>query len=171
MPITISPAARPYFENAGWTPDRRVPVDGVPPDHPACDILQQFSGLHVGAGPDGEMLEEVHNDIHFEPARYHDTVVRQWSELLGSELVGFAEFHHRHGALYVSADGRVFEQSLMHDAFAWQANDFQTAIDGLLFGVRSKPMLRPDQDSVRWYGIRHERGSPELYDYAKGTRG
>ncbi|WP_336520718.1 SUKH-3 domain-containing protein [Planctellipticum variicoloris] len=150
---------------------RRVAVEDISSDHPAFDILEQFSGLHVGAGPDGEMLEEIFNDICFEPARNDDPVVLRWSELLDSALVGFAECHHRHGALFVSADGRVFCQSYMHDAFAYQADDFQTAIDGLLFGVRSKPMLRPDQESVRWYGIRHERGSLELYDYAKGIRG
>lgn len=151
------------FETAGWTSERGLYDTEIGQSHPAFEILRSFQGLHLGLGNHGEMADDVANDIRFREIASRDKVIGKWSRLLDSELIGFADYHHDHGELYISQDGRVFCRSLMHDAFGYQADSFFEAIDGLLKGQRSLPMLRPDQKTVSWYGQTYRKGDSGLY--------
>ncbi|OYP36578.1 SUKH-3 domain-containing protein [Rhodopirellula sp. MGV] len=168
MNLDISTLATHYFHLAGFKHDRSVPVaSSVPFDHPAHDLLARFGGLHIGVGEDNEMLGGVRNDVAFEPTgRYGE--IDQWERLLKTRLVGVAGTHHRHGLLYVSDDERFFNLSGMHDAMGFAGRGVRNAIDNLLFD-ESKPMIRPEQTSVAWYGIDYFHGDPALYDYTKSN--
>ena len=108
------------------------------------------------------MLEEIHNDIDFMWTARHGHI-DEWERILGTRLVGIAETHHHHGLLYLSDDERFFTLSKMHDAMGFAGTGFAHAIDNLLFS-RSRPMIRPDQTMVRWYGIEYRHGDAGLYE-------
>lgn len=160
------------FTKAGWYPGRLVAVPlTVPPDHPAALVLAQFGGLRVGRCGRGE--ECAASDLAFqllwpEP---DGSIIHKWSELLGTLLVGAATVHHGHGELYVDAFGRYFGRSCIHDAFYFEGASFPEAMEGLLLGRRSRPMLRPDQHSVTLYGICYTAESPNVYDYTLQVAG
>jgi hypothetical protein len=86
--------------------------------------------------------------------------------LLGTRLVGIADMHHGHGELYVATDGRCFGRSCMHDAFYFEGASFAEAAEWAMLGRRSRPLLRPEQQSVTLYGIRFAADSPVVYRYA-----
>jgi SUKH-3 immunity protein len=163
MDLTTSPRATPFFLRAGFDINRQVEVHGsVPATHPAHELLKSLGGLRIGVGADETMLEEVRNDIDFMYAdRYGH--IDEWERLLGTRLVGIAETHHHHGLLYLAEDERFFSLSGMHDAMGFEGTGFRTAIDNLLFS-QSMPMIRPDQTTVRWYGIEYRHGDNGLYN-------
>ncbi len=168
MEFEISTRAIGYFDRAGFHPTRDVPVNpDVPRSHPAYRLLLRFGGLRVGVGLDGEMLEEIRNDIAFLHTEPYGQI-KEWERILRTRLVGVAETHHRHGLLFLSDDERFFTLSGMHDAMGFEGCGFMTAIDNLLFG-RSMPMIRPDQSSVSWYGIEYAPGDPGLYRYHEAS--
>jgi hypothetical protein len=74
--------------------------------------------------------------------------------------------HHNHGDLFVDSFGRYFSISSMHDATCFEGASFAEAMRRLLRGIRCRPMLRPDQHSVMWYGDEFTSNSPEVYDYS-----
>jgi hypothetical protein len=157
---------RSLFIDAGWYPGRLVAVpSSVPSDHSAALVLAQFGGLKVGRCGRGE--ECATSDLAFQllwPEPY-DSILDRWKELLGALLVGVAEVHHGHGELYVDAFGRYFGRSCIHDAFYFEGASFPEAMERLLLGHRSRPMLRPEQERVRLYGIDYTADSPEVYQY------
>ena len=91
--------------------------------------------------------------------------IEQWNQLLRTLLVGVGQFHHCHGELYVAADGRLFGRSTVHDAFYFEGDNFDSGIERLLLGRRSRPILRPDQTSVDLYGHTYTREHLAVYNY------
>lgn len=161
MDLQFSARARPYFELAGFQLPRNVAVHpAVPCDHPAYSLLARLGGIHIGLGPDNEILDEIRNDVVFEYYRY----VGEWERLLDTKLIGVAETHQRHGLLVVAEDERFFTISGMHDAMGFVGCGFSDAMDNLLF-AQSAPMIRPDQEFVKWYGIKYRHGDPGRYSY------
>ena len=157
-----------FFRSAGWYPGRSVDLpaglgEQLPEGHPAIRILSEFWGLTVGQVGSGQ--EWASSDVAFGFIDEADDRIATWNELLGTILVGIAEFHHSHSELYVDTTGRCFGMSLMHDAFYFEGESFGDAMRGLLLGRRSRPMLRPDQETVTLYGIDYDVNSPELYKY------
>lgn len=158
----------PFFQKAGWSADRQIILapwvrSVIPHGHPAGPLLSTFTGLTVGECGAGEQCAT--SDIVFgfiEP----EEDIKTWSELLDTALIGLASVCHHHGQLFMDSSGRVFCLSGIHDAFWFEGETFLDAIRALLFGRRtSRPMLRPDQESVDLGGDTFTRESPELFLY------
>ncbi|MBP6633069.1 MAG: SUKH-3 domain-containing protein [Kofleriaceae bacterium] len=162
----IAPSARtaPSFVAAGWDPSRRVPVPAyVSGDHPAWQVLSRFGGLTVGSC--GAGVECATSDVAFGACApdAQDDDLAAWQRLLSTTLVIVATVHHDHGELLVDSSSRYFGRSLVHDAFYFHGDSFAAALDGLLLGLRPRPMLRPGQRVVSMFGIDITADSPELY--------
>jgi hypothetical protein len=129
-------------------------------------VLAAFGGLTIlerepEPDPDWPPIEE----LVFRVLRSCPAVTEVWGELLGSRLVGIADVHNAHAELYLAADGRCFGSSCIHPAFYFKGESFAEAVQGILFGRRSRPMLQPGQEFVTLYGERFTADSPELYRY------
>ena len=165
MDLNFSRRASGYFELAGFKLPREVAVHpDVPCDHPAFSLLQRFGGIHIGADSEKEVLEELRNDIAFEYVSAYGGIIDPWEKLLNTRLIGVAEIHVRHGILYLADDQSFFMHGGMTDAMGFSGLGFLSAVDNLLF-AQSAPMIRPDQQSVTWYGIKYEHGHDRLYRY------
>ena len=88
-----------------------------------------------------------------------------WGELLATELVGIAEVTNRHAELYVDRSGRCFCYSNVDDGFRFEGSSFGEAIERLLLGRCSRPMLRPEQRTVWHYGEEISADDPRVYKY------
>lgn len=153
---------RSLFVAAGWQAGRCVDVDArVPKRHAAYKILEELGGLHVGRA--GHGVECASSDLKFGFSEVDQDVASVWSELLKSRLLGIAEVHNRHGWLLVDEVGRCFGASQIHDAFYYEGQNSDVAIERLLLGRRARPMLRPDQDAVVLYGETFRRGHPAIF--------
>ncbi len=163
--VYLPDSVQSRFVAAGWQPERRVAVSAaVPADHPALAILAAFGGLIVT--PEDDTGEEcATNDLAFHELWPAPSITEAWSQLLDTKLVGVADVHRGHGELYVAADGRCFGASCVHDAFYFEGASFAEAVERLLLGRRSRPLLRPDQSSVTLYGVQFKWDSPEIYRY------
>ena len=152
------------FSAAGWSAGRSVAVD-VAPEHPAFGVLRQFSGLRVGTAGTGETCAS--SDIAFRKLAIEpdDTEIADWCRLLGTTLIGIGDVHNAHGELWLASDGRFFGRSLIHDAFYFEGATFGEAMERLLLGRRSRPLIHPSQDSVTLYGDEYTRDHPEIYAY------
>lgn len=162
--IEVPMSVRPLFLAAGWSPGHPVAVPStISIDHPAANVLAQFGGLKVGKVGAGE--ECATSDVCFGEVYPNEDITRVWGSLLGSELIGVAEVHHAHEALYVDIGGRYYGASTVHDAFYFYAETFGETMERLLLGRRSRPMLRPDQASVGMYGEEIAADHPSVYHY------
>jgi hypothetical protein len=164
--IEIPNRVRHLFVTAGWHPGRSVRIfTDTPDDHPAYLALREFDGLRVGESGPG--LEVARSDIRFSSTLETDECVRDnWEQLLRTKLVWIAEVQNAHAALIMSASGQCYGCSLVHDAFFFTGRTLGEATERLLLGQRSRPMLRPEQNSVLLYGKTFPRGHPEIHDYA-----
>lgn len=157
-----------HFVIAGWHEKRCVPVLAfVAKNHPASQVLAQFGGLTVGTCGPG--IECSSSDIVFGASKPDDgdDELTTWQELLKTRLVSIADVHHGHGELLIDMKSRCYGRSYIHEAFYFEGNCFETAISNVLLGIRSRPMLRPDQDSVTLYGVDYTAESPETYHYTR----
>jgi hypothetical protein len=160
----VPESVRSLFVVAGWRPGRTVAVS--PPlraDHPAAAILAEFGGLTVGQTDAGE--ECAKSDVAFRRLPPDDPILDVWGKLLCTQLVGIADVHHAHAELYVDSSGRCFTASIVDDGFYFEGASFGAAIERVLLGRRSRPMLRPDQDTVRHYGEKIRTDDPRVYRY------
>jgi hypothetical protein len=164
-PLPPPTEVAPLFDAAGWYPGR-IATDYTRPNtsHPAAPVLASFAGLMVRPGIT-QGLECAAADMHFCEAENDDPVVREWADLLQTELIGVAECHDSHELLLIASDGRCFGFSYIHEAFYFYGSCFSEAAANILIGRRAKPMLHPKQSSVTLYGEVFERGDPELYAY------
>jgi hypothetical protein len=163
--VDIPVSIKSQFIAAGWYPGRKVNVSSaVPIEHPAAAILATFGGLTVT--PDCESGEEcAPNDLAFQELWPDQSITKVWAGILGTSLVGVAEVHYGHGQLYVASDGRCFGRSNIHDAFYFEGASIAEAAERALLGRRARPLLRPDQASVRLYGNVFTADNPEVYRY------
>lgn len=153
------------FLLSGWYPGRQKPLpDHIPQDHPAAAILRAYLGLRIGRVGRGN--ECASSDIRFTILDPDDSDLSIWEGLLHTKLVGIGEYHNDHGELFVDGSGRCFSRSCVHDAFFFEGYTFVEAIDRLIRGLRSRPMLRPDQNSVEAYGKTYTRDDPGVFHYA-----
>lgn len=164
----ISPSVKVLnsFQRAGWQPSRSVPVPAhVPRSHPAWQVLAQFGGLSVGSCGTG--IECAASDLGFRPSPPddNDEEIIGWQQRLGSTLVSVADVHQGHGELFVDAAARCFCRSYVHDAFTFEGDTVEQAIENILLGIRARPMLRPDQTSINLYGINFAADDPSVYRY------
>src|SRR5215813_3434060 len=147
IPLSV----QPLFVAAGWHPGRRVSrAPTARADHPAAAIMAEFSGLRVGQTGAGE--ECAKSDVAFQQLFPKDSILGVWRKLLSTELIGIAEVHHGHAELYMDSSGRCFGASMVHDGFYFEGASFGEAIERILLGRRSRPMLRPEQTIVSHYG-------------------
>lgn len=161
--IEVPTTVRPLFVTAGWCPNRAVQLlSSVPAGHPAIGILTQFGGLRVGAAGPGQ--ECATSDVDFQE-RPSNPTRDLWTRLLRTELVGIAEMHNAHEELYIDREGRCYGASQIHDAFYFEGSSFNEAIERLLLGLRSRPMLRPDQEVVQMYGETIRAADPRIYKW------
>lgn len=162
--IELPLSVRPLFVAAGWHPGRTISgARGVSLDHPAAAILAEFGGLHVGQSGKGE--ECARADVAFKHLRPDKFVLDVWVKLLSTELVGIAEVHNGYADLYVDSSGRCFCLSIVDDGFYFEGSSFDEAIERLLLGRRSRPMLRPEQRTVWHYGEEIGADDPRVYKY------
>ncbi|WP_084030352.1 SUKH-3 domain-containing protein [Bradyrhizobium paxllaeri] len=164
MWTTVPASVRPLFVAAGWRPGRTVALSpALRANHPATAILAEFGGLTVGQTGAGE--ECAKSDVAFRELSPDDLVLGVWDKLLQTQLVGIADVHHAHAELYVDSSGRCFTASVVDDGFSFEGATFGEAIERLLLGRRSRPMLRPDQNTVRHYGEEIRIDDPRVYQY------
>jgi hypothetical protein len=157
-----------HLEMAGWRADRNVPVSGsVPTTHPAWQALSNLGGLHVVPELDTG-IECGACDIEFNAPAAPSEVVR-WARLLGSTLVPVAEVGGGHGLLCIASDGTCYGSSYIHDAFYFEGERLEVALDRILLGKKARPMLRPDQSQVMLYGQTFVRGNPEVFPWQSQT--
>ena len=80
-----------------------------------------------------------------------------WESLLGIRLIGIGEFSNGYEFLFLASDGRCFSEDIVDgDVFCYQAESIIRFQLMPLLGRRSRPMLRPDQESVVSRGIGRE---------------
>jgi hypothetical protein len=160
--VELSDRVKAAFVAAGWRPGRRVGVpSGVDTAHPAHEVLQEFGGLRVGRTGSGE--ECATSDLEFCLVRDFDDV-EAWEMRLGVRLVGVGEAHKRHGEVYVDNQGRCFG-AWLNTIFVFEGGTFSAAMECLLLGRRSRPLLPPGEDTVVLYGERYRRGDPRLFQW------
>lgn len=147
------------FEESGWRPGRRVPVDPrVPPDHPAHDVLAELGGLELNViWGDFEVCE-----ASFQYLAHANRRVERWEAALDRRLIGIAEHHNAHGELLLSETGHVFINSIIHPAFALQGRSFGEAIDNILSNRPPRPMLLEDDDSIIFAGVELTHADPQV---------
>ncbi len=156
------PSLCSLFEQAGWLPERQVPVSSrVPSNHPALAILSAFASLKVGST--GAGLECAASDIEFQDEDSHTASEERWGQYLGSQLIFVGYQHNGHGALFIDSRGRVFGESLIHEAFWLDGEDVWIGVENVLLGRRSRPILYPSQSSVSLYGELYTRGDPRIF--------
>ena len=165
MSLLLPQSVKHLFLNAGWFADRIVSNSSLSElDHPAAAIFSMFAGLHVepitAVG-----IECATSDIAFELPDFGDTSHTKWEAALQTRLVTIALVSNEHTGLLVATDGRCFELSYMHDCLGYLGQDFAESVERLLLGIKARPMLRPDQDSVVMYGETFTRNHSALYAY------
>jgi SUKH-3 immunity protein len=164
--MVFSSTIVPILTAAGWYPDRHVSVSHtIPPSHPAAAVLSELGGIEV-APPSAEGVECATSRLRFETLTSDvDSQMRPWSALLRIELVGIAQVEDGNEFLYLAGDGRCFGMSGIHDAFYYEGNTIEEAVERRLLGYRVQPILRPDETSVMAYGKKLVAGDPRLYEY------
>jgi len=169
--MLVSPIVRSILSAAGWYPGRHVAVfETIPSTHPAAAILSELTG--VKAVPHSrEGVECATGILEFRKVDFNDDEHgRIWSSLLRTELIGVAEMDDGAAVLCVAADGRCFGMSNLHDAFFYEGDRIEEAVERLLLGYQARPLLRPDQACVRLYGNHFAAGDPGLYDMGAATQ-
>ncbi|WP_157994266.1 SUKH-3 domain-containing protein [Peristeroidobacter agariperforans] len=168
QPMPAEPRAAPpaticsMFEQAGWVPDRQMPVSSrVPNNHPAYAVLSSFSGLRVGSTEGG--IECAASDIEFRDEESQMAVETRWSRYLNSQIIFVGYQHNEHGTLFIDSRGHVYGASLIHEAFWLDGEDVWSGIENVLLGRRSRPVLHPTQSSVTLYGELYVRGDPRIF--------
>lgn len=170
-PFSVSSSsALALLLQAGWTPAHQVPLPPAllqreAPEHPALAVLASLGDLQIGDCTAG--LECASSDLAFGWLQDSDddATFMRWQVLLGTRLIGIAEVHHAHGMLLMAADGRCFGMSYVHDAFYFEGETLDMALERLLTGRRALPMLKPEQPSVSLYGDVFTHSHPGLYRY------
>ncbi len=159
---TLPQQLHAFFERSGWHEGRRAVLPTwLPAGHPAAEVLSAFGGLTVEPAPEG--VERAPSQLHFRPIASDG--LANWEEVLVTTLVGIADIEGGYAELYMDAEGRCYCNSCMCDAFSYVGASFFEAALRKLVGLRSKPMLRPDQEFVHLYGLKYTQESPELYRY------
>lgn len=127
--------------------------DWVPLDHPARAVLTQKQGKRRG-----RITYRLLERDEYSPN------IPIWESLLGIRLIGIGEFSNGYELLFLASDGRCFSEDIVAgDVFCYQAESLLRFKLMPFLGRRSRPMLRPDQDSVVSRGITLTRKSPEVY--------
>ena len=170
-----SPVVVELLQAQGWTSQREVAIPapvqsalGRQPSlatHPAVAALQNLAGLHIGQV--GKGRECASSDIEFDwleacfTGEDADDALLSWEQRLHTRLIAVAEVHHAHGQLLMAGDGRCFSWSFVGMSF--EGENIQQALEHLLLGIRSRPMLEPGQSSTQLYGTLYKAGDPEIY--------
>ncbi|RYC46893.1 SUKH-3 domain-containing protein [Pectobacterium zantedeschiae] len=166
MFIEIPKSVFPLFHAAGWP---HVEPQSVPPfvpeNHPAADILHAFGGLTVGQSGAGE--ECASGDIIFGGSEdlQEDETLLEWQGILNTTLILIGETHHSHAALLMDSAGACYGMSFIHEAFWFEGESFEVAVECILLGRKGKPMLRPDQSSISVYGETITADHPSVHHY------
>ena len=157
-------SVRPLFLEGGWQAGRQVPVSAeIPAQHVAFSVLAEFGALRIGhSGPGRECAA---SDIAFQAPYQENPTAALWSELLRTNLIGVAYVQHADCELYVSTDGRWFELSLIDDEICYVGSWFGEAMERILLGYRCRPMLRPGQQTITFYGENIVSDDPRVYRY------
>ncbi len=137
----------------------------VAASHPAFAALTEFGALALGDVHEGEQCST--SNVFFDLIVDDDANAKAWADLLETQLVGFAWTDNSHGQLYMAEDGRVFGNSIVHDAFYFLGADLREALLCLLRGRRAAPMLRPDQTNITLYGDTFVEGDAALYAWRR----
>lgn len=156
------------LRRAGWLPGRRdveaierLEREQIPTEHPAFATLSEMGALTFGETGTGEQC--ARSNVYFDLLTDCDENTARWAEILRTRLVGLGWTHNSHGQLFMAGDGRVFENSMVHDAFCFLGADLAEALTRLLRGQRARPMLRPDQAEVTLYGDKFTADDPNVY--------
>jgi len=165
----LTPITMPLALAAGWSPERTVELaPAIPLVHPAAQILKQFSGLVVRARAEaGVECGTSSLSFGYEPS---GSDILRWERTLDCKLIHVAETDDGSSALLVGTCGRCFGNSGIHFAFYLVGETFAQAMENLLVGRRSRPMLAPSQQFVMLYGSRFERGNPLLWSHTHDAR-
>ena len=170
-----SPVVIELLQARGWTPQREVAIPALIRSaldqqpalacHPAVAALQNLAGLHIGQV--GKGRECASSDIEFDWLEAYftgedaDDALLSWEQRLHTRLIAVADVHHAHGQLLMAGDGRCFSWSFVGMSF--EGENIQQALEHLLLGIRSRPMLEPSQSSTQLYGTLYKAGDPEIY--------
>jgi hypothetical protein len=160
------------LRGVGWKPGRRdtetvqrLEREQIPAGHPAFATLSEMGALTFGEAGSGE--ECAKSNVYFDLLTDRDENAVRWSDILQTRLVGLGWTHNSHGQLLMAEDGRVFENSTVHDAFCFLGADLAEALTRLFRGLRARPMLRPDQTEVTLYGDRFTADAPSVYRWQR----
>ncbi len=132
----------------------------VASSHPAHGILDSVGGLHVGRT--GQGIECASSDIRF-VSLPKPTEIDAWENWLQVQLIGIGHAHNDHETIWVDNHGRWFGLSQIHEAFYLHGESTRVALNALLLGYRSRPLLAPDQQCVSLYGEEHYCDDERVY--------
>jgi SUKH-3 immunity protein len=164
----VTPSVMPLALAAGWSPARTVALSSAPPpDHPATQILKQFVGLVIRPTSRAG-VECATTSISFAHLP-GDNEIASWEQALDCKLIHIAETDEGSSTLLIGSCGRCFGISGIHPAFYMVGESFAQATENLLLGRRSRPMLGPSQEFVMLYGVRFERGNPQIWSHTHGN--
>jgi hypothetical protein len=131
--------------------------DWIPHDHPARAVLAKRQGKRRGRI----------NYRALDPDEYSSNIPT-WESLLGVRLIGIGDFGNEYQLLFLASDGRCFSEDIVdNDVFYYEAESLVQFQLMTILGKKSRPMLRPDQESVMAYGITMTRESPQVYPIPK----
>lgn len=157
----------PLFEEAGWFEGRKVKMSDearkhIPQNHPALKILEEFDGLKVGETGTG--ITCAKSDVEFELCEIVDYEIETWNKVLNKNLILIASAQNSHNEIYIDDDGKCYSLAV-HLEMAFTGENFNEAMKKLLFGIRDKPMILPNEDYTTCWGEKFTWESPDIYDY------
>jgi hypothetical protein len=164
----VTPVVVPLALAAGWSPERTVELSlALPLAHPATRILKRFAGLIIRpTSRAGVECATTSISFAYLPG---DNEIARWERTLDCELIHIAETDEGSSALLIGSCGCCFGVSGIHPAFYMVGESFAQATENLLLGRRSRPMLGPSQEFVMLYGVRFERGNPQIWSHTHGN--
>jgi SUKH-3 immunity protein of toxin-antitoxin system len=88
----------------------------------------------------------------------------EWSRALGSMLIAVGSCHDGYGEVLVDELGRCFEFTGADCGLHFLGRSIEDGLLSLLLGRRGRPLLKPGCEVVAAYGVKYERGDPEIYE-------
>jgi hypothetical protein len=125
--------------------------DWVPAGHPARAVLEKYAGKFRW----GVSYALIDRDV---------ADIGEWEERLGTTLIGVGETDGGYVDLFLAADGRYFGRAIVTDVFLFYG-DTRWQVFRARLNHKERPLFRPEEESIPWYGAQITRDDPRVYPW------